>query len=262
MSKFIQVCEGIKVPKLESELNKLNEKKDALKNDSTDKLNEKTKDPEQDLDEQNADGQNADEQDSEEQDADLEGESEDDADIEGENDESEFELIPIFASSFMTITASGEFLQTLVYDYYEKTGKYHKKIQTDRDFFLNEINDITQNMQGFMDKCQNKVNGKSVYPKVIESDIDFKNNTIPYFSWIIKFRADLQSGLNVYESKIDEEELEYDISSIYLFEESLTPETVETMLHNEISKEKHMVKYWGNRGELVGPKDILRFKKQ
>jgi len=200
--------------------------------------------------------------DSDEELEDFEDNPDEEIEEEIENEESEFELIPIFASSFMTITSSGEFLQTLVYDYYEKTGKYHKKIQTDRDFFLNEINDITQNMQGFMDKCQNKVNGKSVHPRVIESDIDFKNNTLPYFSWIIKFKGELQPGLNIYESKIDEEELEYDISSIYLFEESLTPETVETMLHNEVSKEKHMVKYWGNRGEMVGPNEIIRFKKE
>ena len=225
------------MPKLDSELDKLKNKNEKSENDDND-------------------------DDSDEELEDFEDNPDEEIEEEIENEESEFELIPIFASSFMTITASGEFLQTLVYDYYEKTGKYHKKIQTDRDFFLNEINDITQNMQGFMDKCQNKVNGKSVHPSVIESDIDFKNNTLPYFSWIIKFKGELQPGLNTYESKIDEEELEYDISSIYLFEESLTPETVDTMLHNEVSKEKHMVKYWGNRGEMVGPNEIIRFKKE
>ncbi|MCP4764483.1 MAG: hypothetical protein GY870_22095 [archaeon] len=169
------------------------------------------------------------------------------------------DLKPIFASSIMYISKSGLFNQILTYDYYDDEGSYLKKIRMDQGFYNSEVKTIAQNMQNFMDNCINKVNGEYVYPKVIDADIDSRNDSLPFFYWIIKFKGDLIDGENLYESDIDEEELEYSINSIYILEEPLIPNSVETELHYEIDKEKRIIKYWGNKGEWVGPKEILRF---
>ena len=171
----------------------------------------------------------------------------------------DFKLIPIFASSVMTITNSGGFHQFLVFDYYEKSGNYFRRINEDDYFLNNEVENIRNNMQGFMDACANMVNGHMVYPKVIEVDIDFRNKNLPFFSWIIEFNGKLREGINIYESEIEEEELEYNINSVYIFEKPLDPIDVETALHYDIIKENRIIKFYGNRGEKVGPLEILRF---
>ena len=55
------------------------------------------------------------------------------------NELSDFNLKPIFASSIITITASGHFLQYLTYDYQEDTQEYYTQINEDDDFYLSEI---------------------------------------------------------------------------------------------------------------------------
>jgi hypothetical protein len=170
-----------------------------------------------------------------------------------------FNLKPIFANSIMSITKNGTFTQFLTYEYSEPTTRYYEKVQLDRDFYEEELETLETNMQHFMDICKNKVNGEYVYPKVIETDIDFKTPAMPYFYWVIVFKGNLKPGINVYESEIEKEELEYNINSIYMLEDPLIPESVESALHVDINKEKRIVKYWGDEGDMVGPTEILRF---
>lgn len=171
-----------------------------------------------------------------------------------------YNLKPIFANSIITISKSGTFTQYLTYEYSEPTGRYYEKIQSDLKFYEQEIETIETNMQHFMDICKNKVNGEYVYPKVVETDIDFKTPTMPFFYWVIIFTGNLHPGTNIYESEIEKEELEYNISSIYILESPIVPESVESALNVDIIKEQRIVKYWGNEGNVVGPTEILRFR--
>ncbi len=172
--------------------------------------------------------------------------------------EKTFILTPIFANSVINISKAGYFTQVLTYDYMDEDGDYFLKINEDYNFYTQEVETIKINMQKFMDSCINYVNDEIVSPKVIQADIDFKNNQLPYFYWIIVFRGKLKKGINVYKSDISEEELEYNIQSLYLLETPLVPKSVETALHYEIYA--NFVKYFGNKGEIVGPKEILRFE--
>jgi len=174
---------------------------------------------------------------------------------------SEFNLKPIFASSIITITASGNFLQYLTYDYQEATGEYYNRIREDDDFYLNELDMISLNMQSFMEDLPNTINGHTVIPKVIHAEIDFKNETLPYFYWILKFNGPIKVGLNQYESVMSNEKLDYDVTSIYMFDGNLYPVSVQSSLHYEVLKNERIVKYWAYKGETVGPKEILRFEK-
>ena len=174
---------------------------------------------------------------------------------------SNFNLKPIFASSIITITASGHFLQHLTYDYQEETGKYYARIMEDDDFYLEELDNISWNMQSFMEDLPNTINDHTIIPKVVHAEIDFKIETLPYFYWILKFNGPLKFGLNQYESIMSEETLDYDITSIYLFDDTLQPVSVQSSLHYEVMKNERIVKYWAYKGEIVGPKEVLRFEK-
>ncbi|TFG19576.1 MAG: hypothetical protein EU530_05780 [Promethearchaeota archaeon] len=174
---------------------------------------------------------------------------------------SNFSLKPIFASSIITITASGHFLQHLTYDYLDNTGKYYERIQDD-DFYLDELETITWNMQAFMEDLPNTINGHIVIPQVVHAEIDFKNITLPFFYWVLEFDGPLKQGLNIYESVMSTETLEYDVNSIYLFDVSLKPRSIQSSLHYELLHKERIVKYWAYRGEIVGPKEVLQFEKE
>ncbi|MHA1111606.1 MAG: hypothetical protein ACTSRE_10925 [Promethearchaeota archaeon] len=174
---------------------------------------------------------------------------------------SDYTLKPIFASSVITITASGNFLQYLTYDYQEESTEYYARIKEDDDFYINELDTISLNMQSFMEDLPNTINGHTVIPQVIHAEIDFKNESLPFFYWVLEFHGPLHVGKNSYESVMSNEELEYDVNSIYLFDTILRPLSVQSSLHYEILRNERIVKYWAYKGEIVGPKEVLQFEK-
>ena len=174
---------------------------------------------------------------------------------------SEYNLKPIFASSIITITASGHFLQYLTYDYLDDSEEYYERIKKDDEFYLVELETISSNMQSFMADLPNIINNHRAIPKVIHTEIDFKNPSLPFFYWVLKFQGPLKIGINTFESVMSNEKLEYDVNSIYLFEPSLHPLSVQSSLHYEILRNERIVKYWAYRGEIVGPKEVLKFEK-
>jgi len=174
---------------------------------------------------------------------------------------SDYYLKPIFASSVITITDSGEFLQYLTYDYIEESREYYSRIKEDDEFYISEMETISLNMQSFMDDLPNLINGIEVIPQVLHVEIDFKTEYLPFFYWVLEFHGLLKRGLNIFESMISKEKLEYDVNSIYLFDASLTPISVQSSLHYEIFQNERIVKYWAYQGEEVGPKEVLQFQK-
>ena len=178
------------------------------------------------------------------------------------NELSDYNLKPIFASSVITITASGHFLQYLTYDYQEETTEYYARIKEDDEFYINELDTISLNMQSFMEDLPNTINGHTVIPQVIHAEIDFKNESLPFYYWVLEFHGPLKRGLNIYESVMSNEKLEYDVNSIYLFDSKLQPVSVQSSLHYEILRSERIVKYWAYKGEIVGPKEILQFQKE
>ncbi|MBN2156647.1 MAG: hypothetical protein JW776_11455 [Candidatus Lokiarchaeota archaeon] len=174
----------------------------------------------------------------------------------------DFDLTPIFASSIITITARGNFLQYLTYDYVEDTHRYYSQIKENDEFYLSELEAITSNMQSFMNDLPNSINGKITIPQVIHTEIDFKSEYLPFFYWVLEFQGPLKSGLNTYESAMSKEKLEYDVNSIYLFDLGLSPISVQSSLHFEILRKERIVKYWGYKNEIVGPTEVLIFSKE
>ncbi len=178
------------------------------------------------------------------------------------NNLTDYNLQPIFASSIISISSSGQFMQYLTYDYFEQSGEYFDHIKENDEFYLTELDTIFLNMQSFMEELPNTINGYTTIPQVVHAEIDFKNNTLPFFYWILQFKGPLVMGVNTYESIINNEKLEYDVNSIYLFDENLVPLSVQSSLHHQIMKNERIVKYWGYKGEIVGPKEVLQFIKK
>ena len=178
------------------------------------------------------------------------------------NELSEYNLKPIFASSIITITASGHFLQHLTYDYQDISEEYYERIKEDDEFYLNELETISSNMQSFMADLPNTINDHTVIPKVVHTEIDFKIPSLPFFYWVLKFHGPLKNGINTFDSVMSNEKLEYDVNSIYLFDPLLKPVAIQSSLHYEILHNERIVKYWAYKGEIVGPKEVLEFEKE
>ncbi|MHA1821425.1 MAG: hypothetical protein ACTSU2_04715 [Promethearchaeota archaeon] len=172
----------------------------------------------------------------------------------------DIQLKPIFGNSILYISSRGLFSQILTFDFYNEDQKYFEKIQNERIFYENELETIKTNMQNILDNCVHKINGELVFPEVVEVEIDFKTRSIPYFFWVINFKAELKKGVNIYSADIDEEQLDYNINSIYIFEPPIKPLSVVTSIHYEINEERGIIKYWANKNDWVGPREVIRFR--
>ena len=141
-------------------------------------------------------------------------------------------IVPLHASSFFSVSRNGEFHQLLQYDYADPDRFYSSMPRTD---FLTEIRKLWLNMQGYLEDETNKVNGSMVYPKVEFCDIQFRGKAEnPFIVWVITFRGDFNRGLNKYETKTDEEELEYDCYAIWQFPVNSKITKVDTKMFYDI----------------------------
>jgi hypothetical protein len=78
-------------------------------------------------------------------------------------------------------------------------------------------------MQSFLDEEIVRINGKRVFPKVVDVDIGFRGSEDrPYITFYIMFRGDLRRGVNVYEDTYEPEVSEYDYTVTWVFTGGLT----------------------------------------
>ena len=170
---------------------------------------------------------------------------------------SEEKIIPTHASSFFSISRNGEFHQLLQYDYNDPEEYYLNLKQED---FHEEVKKLWSNMQGYLEEETNKINGVMVYPKVEFCDIQFRGRaTNPFFVWIITFKGDFQKGINKYETKTDEEELEYECYAIWQFPaEVKSILKVDTKLYYDIFGNRIVL--WGEKGMKIGGFERIHFE--
>ena len=167
------------------------------------------------------------------------------------------EVIPVYASSFFSVSSEGEFHQFLQYDYYDPKGYYTHLAEEE---VSKEVQTCWANMQGYLEEETNKVNGKMVYPEVDFCDIQFHGSwKNPFIVWVITFRGEFQSGINVYETRTDEEKLEYDCYVIWQFPRTTKKIlAVDTKLYHDILGNRIVL--WGDKGMTIGGKEFIRFE--
>lgn len=170
---------------------------------------------------------------------------------------SDMRVVPTHASSFFSISQDGEFHQLLQYDYYDPDEYY---INLKQEKFLEEIRKLWLNMQNYLEEETNKVNGKMVYPKVEFCDIQFRGRPQnPFIIWTITFKGEFQSGINKYETKTDEEDLEYDCYVIWQFPEKTKKFLkVDTKLYYDIFGNRIVL--WGEKGMRIGGNERIHFE--
>ena len=166
-------------------------------------------------------------------------------------------VIPIYASSFFSVSCDGEFHQLLQYDYYDPEG-YYSGLEEEEFKFTEEIKKLWVNMQSFLEDETNKINGKMVYPKVKFCDIQHRTKKNPYIIWVITFKEAFQKGINLYETKTDEEKLEYNCYVIWQFSVETRNLKVDTKLYYDIFGNRIIL--WGEKGMMIGGYERIRFE--
>jgi len=169
------------------------------------------------------------------------------------NDEN---IIPIYASSFFSVSRDGEFHQILQYDYYDQDYYYFNL--NDKEF-SEEIRKLWSNMQSYLEEEINTVNGKRTYPAVKICDIQFRGRgEQPYIFWIITFKGAFQKGVNIYETITEKEVLEYDCYAAWQFPEKTTITEIKSELYYDIFESR--ILFWAEKGMAIGGAERIRFE--
>jgi hypothetical protein len=123
---------------------------------------------------------------------------------------------PIYAQGFFFVSKS-YIAYYLVFDYYDPL-EYYRTIMSDEKLFNEEVGKLWANMQQFLDEEVVKVNNVKVSPRVVMIDIGFrKSKKNPYIVFLIRFRAPIKEGINVYENIYQSETVEYDYVAYWVF---------------------------------------------
>jgi hypothetical protein len=164
----------------------------------------------------------------------------------------------VFAHAFFSVSSVGEFHQLLTYDYYDPE-EYYLNLESKPEEYDKEIEKLWLNMQGFLEEETNKVNGKTVYPKVIYTDIQFRGSeNMPFIIWVISFKGEFKKGENVYVTLTKEEVLEYDCDALWAFPEDCEILSVTTPMDYEIMD--NILLLWARKGDKIGGHEEIRFK--
>jgi len=129
---------------------------------------------------------------------------------------------PIYGQGFFYVSRSGAFIQVVVFDYYDP-AHYYAEVVSNATLLENEVEALRNNMQFFLDQEKVIVNGERVKPKVINVEVGLRGlKRIAYAAFIIEFKSQLKSGLNIYENYYEEEYVGYDYVVYWFFPEDST----------------------------------------
>ncbi len=169
----------------------------------------------------------------------------------------ESRVIPLFASSYFTISTTLQIYQVICYDYADPDG-YYERILLDSKAFTQEAESLCRNMQAFLDAEQVFINGQRVEQKILHVDIGLRGAAdIPYIKWVVFFQGQVQPGVNTLTSNVEEEVSEYDIEVLYLWPPETQIKEVVTPMDFEVRGPLLLV--WSRKGELVGGYEEVSF---
>jgi hypothetical protein len=136
--------------------------------------------------------------------------------LEGEMGEMS-DLTPIYGLGLFLVRETGLIEQVIIFDYHDPLEEY-KSIVTNKQKLEEEKSLLMKNMQFFLDQEEVKINGKQVYPRVVDVEIGFKSDyKYPYIVFFIMFIGELRKGVNIYEDKYEPDIAEYDYRVYWFF---------------------------------------------
>ncbi|PUA32759.1 MAG: hypothetical protein B7O98_04720 [Zestosphaera tikiterensis] len=124
---------------------------------------------------------------------------------------------PIYGHGVFFVSLDGVFIQNIFFEYVDVRKEFYETIRVD-SLREEEVSNIKERMQAFLDEEIVKINGKVVKPKVMAVDVGFRTSPKrPYINFIIVFKGDFIKGLNVYENIYEPEVSEYDYTVLWIF---------------------------------------------
>ncbi|MCF2137024.1 MAG: hypothetical protein K9W43_07225 [Candidatus Thorarchaeota archaeon] len=166
-------------------------------------------------------------------------------------------VTPVHASSFFSVSRTGEIHERLIYEYDDPAG-YYPHVLADDSLYETEVSKLWDNMQYFLDKERVEINGQRVRSVVRHTDIIPKGTTsVIGVIFVIDFVGNLLTGRNKIETWLEEEEAPYDFDIIWRFPIGTTIVEIESLLDYEISED--IVVLWAVEGQQVGGYERMVF---
>ncbi len=165
---------------------------------------------------------------------------------------------PVHASSFFSVSKSGEIHEQLNFEYLDMEG-YYRKVIRDENLLAVEAEKLAANMQYFLDKERVEINGHRVRSRVDFCDIYLKGDTdVVSVIYLIDFTGKLVVGENIIETWLEEEEAPYDFEILWRFPMGTKIIEVETTMDYDIYDD--IISLWATEGDEVGGYEKIVFK--
>jgi len=161
-------------------------------------------------------------------------------------------VTPIFALGNFVMDRLGNVTQYMFFYYYDPDNYY---ASLNKDLLNNELENIKENMQNFLDEEKIIINNEEVKAKVINTDIFLLDITHPVIEFIILFKGKLRKGINVYENMYEEEITEYPYEAIW----RLPGKVVKVNMKGDVTVFNNFLKIRVNKGIKVGGKEVIKF---
>ena len=165
---------------------------------------------------------------------------------------------PVHASSFFSVSNTGEIHERLNFEYLDMEG-YYRKVIRDENLLATEVEKLVGNMQFFLDKERVEINSERVRSKVDFCDIYPKGKTdVVSVIYLIDFTGKFTEGHNVIETWLEEEQAPYDFEILWRFPVGTKIVEVETTMDFDIYDD--IISLWAIDGDDVGGYEKIVFE--
>lgn len=165
---------------------------------------------------------------------------------------------PVHASSFFSVSQTGEIHEQLSFEYLDIEG-YYRKVIRDEKLLAKEVEKLVDNMQYFLDKERVEINSERVKSRVDYCDIFLKGDTdVVSVIYLIDFTGKFTDGRNVIETWLEEEQAPYDFEILWRFPLGSKIVEVETIMEFEIYND--IISLWAMDGDEVGGYEKIVFE--
>ncbi len=165
---------------------------------------------------------------------------------------------PVHASSFFSVSTTGEIHEQLNFEYLDMEGYYRRVIRDDA-LLAKESEKLAGNMQYFLDKERVEINGERVRSRVDFCDIYLKGQSdVVSVIYLIDFAGRFVDGENKIETWLEEEQAPYDFEILWRFPIGTKILEVETTMDFDIYDD--IISLWAIDGDDVGGYERIVFE--
>jgi hypothetical protein len=165
---------------------------------------------------------------------------------------------PVHASSFFSVSTTGEIHEQLNFEYLDMEG-YYRRVIRDENLLAKEAEKLAGNMQYFLDKERVEINGERVRSRVDFCDIYLKGQSdVVSIIYLIDFAGRFIEGENEIETWLEEEQAPYDFEILWRFPVGTKILEVETTMDFDIYDD--IISLWAIDGDDVGGYEKIVFE--